>query len=279
MKRQLTIAGFVLLCLALVIGIACGEGEEEAEGVITLKYGCGAPLTGQMSAIGYAVKYCMGMAAEDIDVFEVGGKQYRWEVVVEDNMAATVEGGATSARKLIYEHHVDFMGQGGENAAMGARSITEEVPMILDLLGGSAYQIEPDFPYTFASALIFDVTIPALVDWLVTEHPDIKVVANTYDETASGLAVRDIWKRTCEHYGLEFHSVIAPAGVVEWYPIATKLMTYDPDVVTGGWGTGLVQAMWDFDYEGFFLSNYWQAAMGTGIWDELAEKNRFGKAL
>ena len=278
MKRWLTLAAAVVLCLALLIGVACG-GEEEEAGVEVLKYGAGAPLTGMVSFVGLATKNCMEIAAEDIGVFEVGGKQYRWKVIVEDNKISG-EGAIASANKLIFEHRVDIMGQATDTCVMAAAPITEKVPMILEVLSGSTTFIGPDYPHVFGSLLIWEATIPAFVNWLVTEHPEIKVLCITSDETPGGEATEVVWEACCDYYGLEFHSVVATAETVEWYPVATKLMTYEPDAVTGGITMGLAEALWDFGYDGLVFTNWFYEAAATAMgWDRLAEKDRFGTGV
>jgi len=221
----------------------------------------------------------MRIAADDIGVFEVGGKQYRWKLIFEDNLI-TVEGGVASANKLIYEHGVDFMAQATDACAQAASMITEEIPMIMEALNGSAFTVDPDKPYTFVSLLAWEVTIPPLVHWLVTEHPEVKVIVSTGDETPAGESTRQVWQTACDYYGLEFHHVTAPQTTVEWYPIATKVMTYNPDVALGGTGTSMYQAMWDMGYDGFTITNVWDEAMAKAPgWDKLAEKNRFGRGF
>ena len=279
MKKWLTMAAAVILCLALVIGIACG-GEEE-EGVETLKYGIGVPLTGFVATVGLAAKYCMEMAAEDIGVFEVAGERYRWKCVYEDNKYST-EGGVASTNKLIFEHNVDFMFQSGDVPGIPAAMITEQIPMLLHIGPGSSTFFGPDLPHTFLSNLCWEITIPVLVDWLIENHPEIKVVVVTGDETATGEASRAVWETVCDYHGLEFNHVVAPTGTVEWYPIATKVRTYEPDLITGsGFGGGLQQVMWEFGYDGMVICNWWEgeaSAKPVG-WDKLAEKNRFGKGF
>ncbi len=278
MQRWLTAAGVVVLSLALVIGIACGGGDEEEGGVTVLKYGIGAPITGAYGSVGLGTMHCMEMASEDIGVFEVGGELYRWDIVVEDNLVST-QGGYNSAVKLIYEHGVDFMFQAVDTAGMGAASITEEIPMILDIGPGSSDLFGPELPHTFLSNLCWDFTYPVVVDWLLEQHPEIKVVFTTQDETASGEAGHAIWEAICDYRGLELHSEVVPTGTVEFYPVATKAMTYDPDlIVSGGFGGGLAAAMWDFGYDGIVINNWWEGeAMAKTVgWDQLTEKNRFG---
>jgi hypothetical protein len=102
MKKWFSIAAVVVLCLALVIGAACGGGKEKEEGVTELKFGIGLPLSGITGAIvGIPCKHALELAAEKIGVFEVGGGQYRWKVIFEDNHYSA-EGGVSSATKFIY---------------------------------------------------------------------------------------------------------------------------------------------------------------------------------
>ena len=135
MKRWPSIAALVVLCLALLIGIACGGGEDE-EGVKKLKFGIGLPLTGVYAGFaGLPAKYGFELANDKIGEFEVGGERYRWELIFEDNGLSTA-GGVASANKFIYEYDVDFMFQVGGDAGFAAAMTTEEIGMILDIAAG-----------------------------------------------------------------------------------------------------------------------------------------------
>ena len=91
MKRWLTVAAAVILCLALVIGIACGGEEEEEEGVKTLKFGIGIPLSGAAGAAGGIPVINVFELAEEKQVeFTVGGDRYVWDFVCEDSMPGGV---------------------------------------------------------------------------------------------------------------------------------------------------------------------------------------------
>ena len=281
MKKWLMAAAVVVLNLVLFIGVACGGGDEDEEGVKELKYGAGVPLTGVAASVGLAVETLLPMAAEDIGEFEVGGERYRWKVVLEDNKYST-EGGVASTNKLIYEHNVDFMFQSGDVPGIPAALITEEIPMTLDIGPGSSMFFGPDLPHTFLSNLCWELNFPVMMDWILKEYPEIEVVVMTGDETPSGEASRAVWEAICDYHGLEFHHVVAATGTVEWYPVATKVRTYEPDLIGGsGFGGGLAKVMWEMGYDGMVICNWWEgeaSAKPIG-WDQLAEKDRFGSAF
>jgi hypothetical protein len=50
MKKWVSVTAVVVLCLALMIGVACGGGGEE-KGVKEVKFGFGGPLSGLSGAI------------------------------------------------------------------------------------------------------------------------------------------------------------------------------------------------------------------------------------
>ena len=265
MKRWLMVIA-VVLSLALVIGIACGE-EEEAEEVRELKIGVGVTFTGAYGAIvGFNAKAAFDMAAEDIGVFEVAGERYCWKPIYEDNLL-TPEGGLTSARKLIHEHGVDFMHQGYGPCGWAASSLTEEIPMILDMSASSPALFGPHAPHTFMTATVAASTgVPAVYDWLVKEHPEMRRVAVTSTETPEGELGLKIHGACCDLYGLELESAVTTAAMVEYYPVATKLMGHDPDVVFGS--VELFAAMWDFGFDGLCVMGSWVPSYANMIgWD------------
>ena len=101
---------FALLAILLLSTLACGGGEEEEEGVTEIRFGLGLPLSGLFgAAVGIPSKQAFELTADRISVFEVGGKQYRWKVIIEDNLGGSAEGGLATTTKFIYEDGVDFM--------------------------------------------------------------------------------------------------------------------------------------------------------------------------
>lgn len=273
MKEWFSIAAVVVLCLALVIGVACGGAEEEEDGVTELKFGIGVPLSGITGAmIGIPAKHAIELAAEKIGVFEVGGEQYRWELIIEDNNLGSAQGGAASATKFIYEDDVDFMHQTMTDAALAAEPLCEKAGVLLDTAGSSVYSFSPDTPSMFQVSFPLHFLYACFFDWVTKEHPEVRRVASVHSETGTGYDQHDAVSAACEYYGLEYMGVTYVAGTTEFYPTATKVLAFDPDLVLSSGGQpGLFEAMWEMGYEGLVNVWYWIEALATTMpWDKAA---------
>ena len=266
MNKWLLVAALVVLSLALVIGVACGEEEEEA-GVTELEWGIGIPLTGGYgAAVGLPAKYAFSLAADKVGEFTVAGEQYRWKLIFEDNLA-TIAGGTASASKFIFEYHVDFMHQATSDPALAAVSICEDLGMILDVAGCNYDDFGPDTPHFFQTSATWSLHAPAFFDWLTKEHPEVKRIAFSAPADRTGFAVGDAIVAGAEHFGLEIVSEeYTPAEMVEMMPLATKIMATDPDLFLGGTSTyDMLTAM---GYEGLAGTYYWTEAGPEQVgWD------------
>ncbi|MBA7623827.1 hypothetical protein ES703_31226 [subsurface metagenome] len=270
MKRWLSLAAIVVLAMALVIGAACGGGEGEEEGVTELKIGQGLPLTGGYgAAVGLPAKYAYTLAAEKIGEFEVAGEKYRWKPIFEDNFWSPA-GGVSSTMKFIHEYNVGFMiQQAGSDPGLAAVSICEEVGKICDVAGASIYSFGPEYPHMFQIGLTSQFAYAPFYHWLTAEHPEVQRVTEVHTEDVIGLALHEANTACCEHYGLEYKGFVCPAGTVEWYHMATKIMASDPDLVVGT--SGLFEALWDRGYEGFCISSHWTETAGGEVdWGKAA---------
>jgi len=247
MKKWLSAAAVVVLCLALVIGVACGGGEEE-EGVKEVKFGAGLPLAGLWGAvIGIPAKNGVELANEKIGVFEVGGEQYRWKLYAEENYWTTA-GGVASASKLIYENGVKIMHQSGTDAGRAAQSLCEGSGVLLDGSAGLGF-LGPDKPHSFYFAPSYETHAPAFFHWLTEEHPEIRTVSAAATDDMLGHELANACKESAEYFGLDWLGAeYIPPGTVELYPIATKLMTKDPDLVIGSVLT--MQPMLEMGWDG-----------------------------
>ncbi|MBE9514022.1 MAG: ABC transporter substrate-binding protein [Chloroflexi bacterium] len=258
MKRWLSLAAVVVLCLALVIGAACG-GEEGEEGVTELKMGVGEPLTGIYGAVvGIPAKHAFSLAADKIGEFTVGGEQYRWKLIFEDN-GPSVAGGTSSTTKFIFEHNVDFMHQSGGSPALAAQPMCQEKGILLDAAGVSPEHFGPDKPLFLQTSATWAIHIPPFFDWLSKEHPEVKRVGYAVPSDETGYALADAIDVSAAYYGIE---VVAPefipSGTVEYYPLATRIMSKNPDLLIGT--TMMAEPMWELGYEGLCATWYWVAS-------------------
>ena len=272
MKRWLSLAAVVVLCLALVIGIACGGGgEEEEEGVTEIKFGFGLSFIGGAgSAIGIPAKAAWEMANEELGVFEVGGEKYRWKFIFEENQFSAA-GGVSSATKLIFEHDVDIMWQFGSDASMAAYPYCHERKMIMDASGLPAYMLGPDKPYLFQVAATWDFFYIHFFDWLTKEHPEVQHVVGVSTDDLMGHSVADPICAICDYHGIKCTIFWVPVGTVEYAHIVHKIMNEDPDAVFIGQDT--YDDLWDFGYEGLFFGSGWEEELyGEPDWERATGK-------
>ena len=249
MKSWLSVAAIVVLCLALVVGVACGGGgEEEEEGVTEIKIGWGGPLSGILGAVaGVPGKNGIEMMAEWLGVFEVGGEQYRWKPIYEDNEGASASGGIASTTKFIYTDDVDFVIQQGA-ASHSAQTLCEENGVIIDMGATTFDAFGPDHPYSLQSGPCFTTLVAPFYDFLSREHPEVeRIVVVGVDDPLMISFAEAFESDMHEYFGFELDIVWTTLGA-EPYPVATKVMTLDPDLTISGYD--VLDVMWDMGYEG-----------------------------
>jgi len=269
MKNWSCSAAIVVLCLALVIGVACGGGEEEEGGVKQLKMGVGLPLSGIYGAIvGAPAKDAFDLAADDIGTFTVGGEQYRWKMIYEDN-GPTVDKGTASTMKFIYENNVDFMHQSGASPGLAAESLCGEIGLILDIAGANPEHFSPDKPHLFQIAATWGLQFPPFFDWLSKEHPEVKRLAYVVPADDTGYALEDAFRAGADYYGLEVVAgEIVPPETTEYYPIATRVMAEDPELFIST-GATVSEILWDMGYEGLSATWFWLPESADQVgWDK-----------
>ena len=270
MKRWFSAAAFVVLCLALVIGVACGGGEDGDGdgGVKEVKFGIGLPIGGFMGTIiGLPAMRGGELARDTIGTFFVAGEEYRWKDIGEENNW-TAAGGVASATKLIYQDGVKIMHQSGADAARAAQRLCEETGVLLDGSAGIDF-LSPDYPHSIYMAPSYETPFPVLFRWLTQAHPELETVAIVRGDDLTGHGEADAAEKAAEYYGFD---VVAkeflPSGTTEFYPLAARVVDKDPDFLVGS--VLVLLPMRELGWDGLAGESLWGTALAEYAgWDNV----------
>jgi len=268
MNKWLPVATVVVLCLALILGVACGGGEEE-EGVKEVKFGVGLPLSGVYgSVVGLPAKQGMELANDYIGEFTVDGQKYKWNLIFEDSGVGP-DGGVASATKLIVEDGVKMMTQVYGDPGLAAQSICEESGVILFVTAQPMEAFGLDKPYTFLGVTPPQLSAATLMKYVSEAHPEVKTASAITDDTITGRMLTGAIAEAAEYYGIEWlETEYWPPGTTEFYPIATKMESKNPDLCYAD--SRSLQAMREMGWEGISCFSLWYSAYGEQVgWDNV----------
>jgi len=284
-KKRSSAVATVILCLALVIGVACGGGGATPE-VKEVKFGFAAPLSGMLGYfVGLPAKQGVELASEMIGEFTVAGERYRWDVICEDN-GYTSAGGVASATEFIFQDGVKFMHQTGSDAALGAQPLCEETGVMLSISGAGVEAFGPDKPHTFQFSPTYMAHTAVLFQWLTTAHPEVETVAIAMGNDRTGYEIAEAAVTAAEYFGLEVATVDyydTAAGMMEPYPLATRLVSKDPDLFIGN--PLVLASMRVMGWDGFAAFHGWNTPTAVlAGWDNVEgllvyQPNPFGEEL
>jgi ABC-type branched-subunit amino acid transport system substrate-binding protein len=261
-KRWLSVVIIAFFYLALFIGVACKA--EEAEEVKEVKFGWGLPLSGAAGALlGIPAKQALELANEWIGEFTVAGERYRWNLLIEDNMW-TGAGGVATATKFIYEDGVKFMTQSGADAAGAAQTIVEESGVLMDTAAAPMEFFGPDEPHSIQISPTYLVDTPVLFKYVTTTYPEVKTIAIAMADSAFGHSVGEAAIDAAPYFGLDVVAVEwIPVGVTELYPLATKLVNINPDLIICD--VVVLKSMRELGYKGRTAYISWGESYGEYI--------------
>ena len=263
MKKWLSVTAIVILCLALVVGIACGGGgEEEEEGVKEVKFGWGLPMTGIYGAVFLPSKQALELANEYIGEFTVAGEKYKWDLIFEDN-GWTGAGGVASATKLIFEDGVNIMTQLGAESALAVQTICEEAGVIFFAGGLALDALGPDKPHTFYGQTVGYANMAAFFKYVSEAYPEVKTASMVNEDTANGHEMATQAAGAADYYGIEWLGAeFYPPGTKEFYPMATRMASKNPDLCYADLRN--LQPMQEMGWEGISFFFMW----GSGNSDQ-----------
>ena len=283
MKKWSSAVAIAILCLALVIGVACGGGEAAKE-VKEVKFGFAAPLSSMLGYfVGLPAKQGIELASEMIGEFTVAGERYRWDVICEDN-GYTSAGGVASATKFVFDDGVKFMHQTGSDAALGAQPLCEAKGVILSISGAGVEAFGADKPHTFQFSPTYMAHTPVLFQWLTTACPEVETVAIAMGDDRTGYEIADVAVTAAEYFGLEVVSVeYFRSDMMEFTSLATKLVSKEPDLFIGN--PLVLASMREMGWDGLAAFYGWSTTTAVlAEWDNVEgllvyQPNPFGEGL
>lgn len=209
---------------ALAFGLA---GAAQAQDVI--KIGGIGPLSGGGTAWGLAAQRGIEMAVEDLNAAggaKVGGKSYKYELVMYDDQY-TGNGGKAAAERLVNQDKVSFViGPVGSPPALGTISVTNPAKVVA-LTNGYAPQIlknDTKDPYNFR---IYNTNLefgPPIIKWLKENRPAIKKVGILAPNDAVGQSVATALAEDYRKQGFEVALDFFERGVKEFTPLILRMM-------------------------------------------------------
>jgi len=210
-KRLFRIA--VVSCFVLFqVFAAWGRGPK------TIKIGINAPITGDIPKVGEGTKFAAQMWLEDINAaggLKVGDKQYKVELVIEDN-EAKAESAVRANTKMITEDEVlVIVGPQSSKQAVPAGEVANKYKTPMITPWSTNPQTTKDRPYVFRGCFLDPFQGPVVANFIKDEF-GYKKVAVLYDVAS------DYPKGLAEFFKTAWEDLNGTGSVVAYESFTTK---------------------------------------------------------
>lgn len=131
MKKKTMLLLSLLLILSLALPACTGGGST---GVDVIKIGAIAELTGDIPAVGAALKSSAELAVKEINDaggLEVGGKKYKVELIIEDNQGSPEKTAAVAEKLITQDKVLAIVGPNASRYAIPAAEVAEKAKVVL----------------------------------------------------------------------------------------------------------------------------------------------------
>ncbi len=287
-----------VLLIATFVLAACGPAAPA-----TIKIGINAPLTGDIPKVGEGTKFAAELWLEEIgSTITVGGKEYKVELVIEDNESKGESAAAVNTKLITQDEVLVIVGPQASKQAVPAGAVANdlETPMI------SPWSTNPattkDRPWVFRTPFLDPFQGPVIAQFVTDEFGYTKagVLYDIASDYPKGLA--EFFKQAWE----EIHgegSVVAfesfTTGDTDFSAQLTKIMDsgaefifapqyYNevalivkqahelgfegPIVGSDSWGSAETVKLCGEDCYGLFFSTHYAAEGATGATKEFIDK-------
>jgi len=200
----------IFLLLTAIVLSACGGGGPQ-----TIKIGINAPLTGDIPKVGEGTKFSAEMWLDEIGgVINVGGKDYKVELVVEDNESKGESAAAVNTKLITQDEVLVIVGPQSSKQAVPAGAVANELetPMISPWSTNPATTL--DRPWVFRTPFLDPFQGPVVANFVTDEFGFTK--AGVLYDIAS-----DYPKGLAEYFKSAWEELHGPGSVVAFESFTT----------------------------------------------------------
>lgn len=206
--------------------------------------GCSAPLSGPAAPTGIPVQRAFEHAVELINAegISVGGDRYALKINFYDNKYVPAEA-VTIVEKMLADGTRFLISLGSGNSVPIVAKTTAAKCLQLSMASGKGHLTSPEFPLSFR-VLLTNETAWAVYPWLKTARPSVKKIAHVNPSDQAGFDEADDRTKIAEKNG--FTNIVKEffkRGSTDFYPVATRLVAAQPDLIDFGGTIGRDQAL------------------------------------
>ncbi len=232
-RPWLLVVAFGLAATACLSDRGVAEAAEKTE---MLKYGLVSAYSGPAAAWGPMEETSIAIAIEEINKaggIRAGDRRYRLELARYDHAYDPVKA-VSVVRQAVQQDGVKFLEVLGGGVIPAVQPITEPAGVIVFGFAAGSSWLGTSRPNTFR--LFFDSaeSLEASLKYAKSKHPDAKRLTLMYPDDDMGHAVAEKAKRYAETYGVTVSTVFVGRNQTDFYPILTKVLQSDPQIIDVG---------------------------------------------
>jgi branched-chain amino acid transport system substrate-binding protein len=284
----MTIARRGLLALGstgLLVGLQVRIGRAADKTVVL---GCSIPLSGPAAPTGITTQRTVEHAVEMINAkgIQIGDDRYTLVTEFYDNKYVPAEA-VTVVEKMLADGVRYLFSTGSGNSVPVVEKTTAAKVLQMSGASGKNHLTAPQFPYSFRVQPTNE-TAYAVYPWVKTTYTNVKRVAHMNPSDEAGFTESEDRRMIAERNGFtNVGNEYFKRGSTDMYPVATRLVGFNPDMIDFGGTIGRDQglackALRELGYTGHILLGYSdaksfvdiagpEAAEGTLLFDTLAE--------
>jgi branched-chain amino acid transport system substrate-binding protein len=250
--------------------------------------GVSIPLTGPGAATGITTQRTLehGVELINADGIQIGADRYTLKLAFYDNKYVPAEA-VTIVEKVLADGVRFLISLGSGNSVPVVAKTTAVHALQLSYASGKGHLTAPEFPLSFRVAPTNE-TAYAVYPWLRTEYKDVRKVGHMNPSDEAGFTESEDRRMIAEKNGFaNVANEYFKRGSTDFYPVATRLVGANPDLIDFGGTIGRDQslgckALRELGYKGRIMIGYSDAksfvevagadaAEGTLLFDTLVD--------